>query len=109
MSCDCCSYNRPDWGGTVEEIVVTVPVHLRVDGRETICLDLCIAPVVLSLWTAGVRTFGSCCGHRGNAPRAIVIDGADVPKARSALWPGETARLAFWQDGVLRWAMGEAG
>ena len=102
MDCDCRSYNRPEWGGMTHEIVVTVPEHLRADGRETVCLDLCIAPAVLSLWAAGIQTFGSCCGHRGNAPRSIVIDEADVQKALAALWPGETARLAFWKDGILQ-------
>ncbi len=99
--CDCLSHNRPDWGGTTPEIDVTAPEHLREPGRDTICLDLCIAPAVLALWAAGVRTYGACCGHNGQAPRLIVIDEADVTAAELALRPGETAQIRYWKDGVL--------
>lgn len=89
--CDCRSYNRPEWGGSTDEIVVTVPKRLQAPGRETVCLDLCIAPSVLALWAAGIKTFGSCCGHNGAVPRTIIVD--DVESAQTALPFGETARL----------------
>jgi len=28
-----------------------------------ICVDRCIVDQVVELWEAGIRTYGSCCGH----------------------------------------------
>lgn len=84
LECRCISYNRPDLGGDVKEIVVTVPEHIRAmtDGRDTVCLDLCIAPLVLSMWAHGIPTLNSCCGHRGAFDRSVIIRECDMEKAR---------------------------
>lgn len=31
--------------------------------KKTICVDICIALEITSLWQAGIRTTGCCCGH----------------------------------------------
>lgn len=31
--------------------------------RNGICVDGCIVDQVISLWEAGIKTYGSCCGH----------------------------------------------
>lgn len=99
IPCHCRSFNRPEWGGTTLEIIVQVPPHLRDDGRDTVCLDLCIAPYVLLLWAAGIKTYGSCCGHNGKAQRNVVISAADVPRAQRLSFAG--ADLLYWKDDLL--------
>lgn len=32
-------------------------------GGVGICVDRCIVDQVVELWEAGVKTYGSCCGH----------------------------------------------
>lgn len=76
--CECRSYNRPDLGGTVGEIVVSIPDHIKPDTHravaDNICLDLCIAPVVLRLWAENIPTLGSCCGHNGAFSRSVIVE-----------------------------------
>lgn len=71
MSCDCKSYNKQT--GTVEEVVLPrpdwMPEGQRVNG---IPVDACIAEVVRYLWSKGVVTLGSCCGHNKNPPSLIL-------------------------------------
>ena len=44
-----------------------------------ICVDRCIADQVVELWEAGVRTYGSCCGH--NIEDGFINVGEDYEKA----------------------------
>jgi hypothetical protein len=109
--CRCRSYNRPDLGGDIEEIVVTMPKHLRdhmgrSEDAETVCLDLCIAPAVLTLWAAGIPTLGSCCGHNQLGwHREIIVNPEDRAAALAlmALWPNPV-RIGAWEDGQLLWS-----
>ena len=104
--CRCISYNRPDLGGDVPEIVVTVPHHIRAqtDGRDTVCLDLCIAPLVLAMWARGIPTLNSCCGHRGYWDRAVIVDKAHAEAALAvAVEIRDPASIGFWpEEGPLQ-------
>lgn len=102
--CRCISYNRPVLGGDVAEIVVTVPAHIRAmtDGRDSVSLDLCIAPLVLAMWARGVPTFNSCRGHRGYWPREVIVPKSFASAARAvADTLGDPAGIRFWDHGVL--------
>lgn len=102
FDCRCISYNRPELGGDVGEIVVTVPEHIRAmtDGRDTVCLDLCIAPLVLAMWARGIPTLNSCCGHNGKLPpRCVIVNMADAQRARDvADEMGDDADVLYWPD-----------
>ena len=40
--------------------------------RETTCIDKCLIPAVKALWSEGIVTLGSCCGHGVMAPTILV-------------------------------------
>lgn len=52
------------WGDVVELTPPEgmAPNRIRNAGKPII-VDRCIAPAVLALWSAGIATVGSCCGH----------------------------------------------
>lgn len=81
--CDCASYNRPDWGGRREETVLSLPRFMReATGKETVCCDHCVVPVLTALWSKGIVTLGICCGHNGDSRRDVILqDPRQVPLA----------------------------
>lgn len=73
--CNCRSYNKGV--GEIEECVIYPPENMS--GLDTngngICVDACIVHVISFLWSKGVVTLGSCCGHNENKPTIIVSNG----------------------------------
>ena len=71
----CACINVP-MGSYANQVEVPIPPHmvdyeasrLAAGLAATICLDRCIAAEVQELWTAGVRTYGCCCGHNKGEP-----------------------------------------
>lgn len=59
------------------DLVVDAPSWLRREGRYTVCLDGCIADVVVALWERGVVTLGSCCGHGKQRPSLVLEESQD--------------------------------
>lgn len=60
---------------TATQVRLAVP---RTDGRATIPVDPCIAPIVQALNDAGIATIASCCGH-GKRPGSIALaDGREI-------------------------------
>ena len=75
--CDCQSYNRPESTGATPEVVLDYAMYFPDTNRPTVCVDACIAPVIERLWSEGIRTRHSCCGHNGLFGSASV--GLDEP------------------------------
>ena len=50
-----------------------------------ICVDRCLMDEVMSLWDAGIRTYGCCCGHN-KVDAYINVDEADFDKAIRLGW-----------------------
>lgn len=65
--CNCKSYNLEI--GTVDEEILSPPFQDR-----TVCIDSCIKDLVLMVWSAGIITRGSCCGHNNSNP-SLILDG----------------------------------
>ncbi len=81
--------STPDWFWTAR----AVP-------ENGICIDACIAGVVLAVWDQGVRTLGSCCGHGKRPPSLVLTEDVEQPAlARQVM--GElgdrTWELLQWQ------------
>ncbi|MAN46304.1 MAG: hypothetical protein CMF04_08915 [Hyphomonas sp.] len=75
-ACNCKSYNRPDWGGSADQVIMR-----DLDGKE-VCIDKCIAPLIKELWSSGIKTLSSCCGHGGQATAHVMLAlSVDVPEA----------------------------
>lgn len=82
--CRCRSYNRPDWGGDQNEVILEAPEWSSKDNG--ICVDACIVDAIKLLWANSVKTFGCCCGHNGavnNGRPSVHVD--DVEKAQKLL------------------------
>lgn len=83
--CDCKSYNL-EVGNTPERIINPRPFFPeRLEIKESVCVDECIADQVMKLWKAGIWTLGSCCGHNGLVSRSILVDRSDRDMAREIL------------------------
>ena len=82
--CDCKSYNK-DEGVTPEKILTPPPefgfTYPDGEPRKTICVDACIAAVIEHLWSEGVVTVNSCCGHNTEKPSLILQDGCSKATA----------------------------
>ncbi len=96
--CNCQSYNMG--GGEVPEVVLYPKSKDIAGGRESVCVDACIAGAISHLWECGLQTLNSCCGHGKESPSVVVPESGDPHEYLSAL-------AAF--DGrhwvVLRWEL----
>lgn len=72
--CDCHSYNG-DFG-SIPERILKAP---KSTGKDTICVDECIADVLQHLWTNNIPTLSSCCGHNGvfGVPSIVLGEGVE--------------------------------
>jgi len=71
--CNCHSYNQDGLDSSKSpEVILCPPEELHI-GKDSICVDACIAHVVAHLWENMIPTLNSCCGHNKEAPR-IVLD-----------------------------------
>ena len=57
----CCCTDDVEVGSYDNQLWVHAPAHMPKDSGY--CLDVCVAEEVMSLWRAGVKTLGCCCGH----------------------------------------------
>lgn len=71
-ACDCHSYNQNNNGKP--NVILTVPADILAytDGRETVCIDACIADVIKELWARHMPTINNCCGHGKWKPQIII-------------------------------------
>lgn len=85
-----CTCRNVDFGTYEAAEVVDIPAHMadyrRARARDglgpRIVVDRCILPEIRWLWSWGVRTYGSCCGHQKLPPMVCVHDD-DAPLMRS--------------------------
>ena len=56
-----CKCNGVEFGSYDNIVTVTAPPQIK--NKKAICLDACIAREVQHLWSLGIVTTGSCCGH----------------------------------------------
>ena len=100
MNCNCQSYNMG--GGETPQVVLNPNKHFKTDNpSRNVSVDACIAPQVEYLWSQGVWTVGSCCGHDSDRkPHIIVDEGTDPAKAATILRmidPGREWEVYQWQ------------
>lgn len=109
--CNCHSYNGDS--GAVPEVILPAPPWLDVSDVKRqygICVDACIADTVRHLWSKGIVTHGSCCGHGKDLPSLVLEDDAtllDAAAVRDLLAEVDhrTWKLLSWRrstDWVLR-------
>ena len=53
--------------------------------KSGISVDRCMAGQIISLWKAGIRTYGCCCGH-GDRVGMINVGEEDFEKALELGW-----------------------
>lgn len=87
LACERCGCHetvlpRPDW----------LPQGERVNG---VPVDACIADRVLALWSAGLHTRGSCCGHGKCAPSIVIPEAVPAEPYVRLLGPDWT--IYQWQ------------
>ena len=110
MKCNCVDVQI---GSYDNQVTVRIPDNIDIPYnsperplRETVCLDVCIAGEIKSLWARGIVTTGCCCGHNrtigyvGVAPEHIpqmkalgyrVILNPQYPTAEDSFLPKYTA------------------
>ena len=83
-----CTCENVGFGTYANQEVLTVP---WIEGRKRqVCVDRCIIHVIMSLWSLGIITDGSCCGH-GKSNGSVAVDTDHVQKMKMLgfeLWPG---------------------
>jgi len=72
--CDCKSYNLEV--GFIDEVVLFPPFQ-----SNSVCVDWCISELIQKVWSAGIVTRGSCCGHNGfnDLKPSIILDESTTP------------------------------
>lgn len=65
---------------------VILPTPPWLDGHpDGVCVDGCIAATVAHLWSRGVQTLGSCCGHGSMPPSLVLAQGETYEAAAEAV------------------------
>lgn len=80
--CLCISSNARESWQTEPVARLTPPFP---DTRDDVPVDACIAGAIYGLWTEGVWTLGSCCGHNKVNPSVVLAHWTDGEKAISHL------------------------
>lgn len=65
-----CSCNDVSFGTYDAQVLVALP------NGNWIGVDACLVPILKWLWTKGVDTVVSCCGHGKISPSIVVTDGS---------------------------------
>lgn len=71
-----CGY--PAFGTYEGQVVLIAPDWLKHKWPTGIGIDVCLALEIQSLWQAGIKTTGHCCGH-GRAPAYISVWPEEIP------------------------------
>lgn len=66
--CRCASSNAPEEGRDDLALVLDFPF----EPGKTVCIEPCIAESIRALWSAGIITRGSCCGHNQEWPSVVI-------------------------------------
>jgi hypothetical protein len=74
-----CNCENVELGSYGNQMVVHAPAHML--GKNSYCLDRCVAEEVMLLWQMGVTTTGCCCGH-GKVPPYIGVAFSDIPSMK---------------------------
>jgi len=95
--CDCGSYNL-QIGKAPEKILDIASYFPEITDRPNgVCIDSCIAEPIKALWSAGIYTTGSCCGHNIDAGSVILENKKDIAKARSILAGSQIKVIQVWE------------
>lgn len=97
--CDCESYNMGCGGGSAEVVLTPEYPHLA-DGKSSVCVDACIANVILHLWGANLPTLSCCCGHNTENP-SVVIPAHEDP----FVYINEISKVDKREWSILRWEL----
>lgn len=98
--CECKSYNKDT--GSVDEVILESPDLWLSDGRETVCVDACIAGVISRLWDAGLATLNCCCGHNTENPSLVIPPYEDPDKYFKELKLIDTRSWTIYQWTLLK-------
>ncbi len=99
--CDCISVGEPRKWQKTPSVILTAPEFMLrqlAPGKTEIAVDACIAEQIRMLWSDGVRTYSSCCGHNSERP-SVVVDDGDSCRAKRLLMERDPDR--DWQ--VMYW------
>lgn len=66
--------------GKTPEVLLIPPKDLGI-GKDSICVDACIAEIIKHIWAHGIMTLNSCCGHNKLEPSIILEQGCSEEKA----------------------------
>lgn len=77
-----CHCRNVAMGSHEMSVAVPTPEFLRgtfgcKTNKDVVSIDLCIVPEILWLWSKGVITHGSCCGH-GKQAATICVDDSSI-------------------------------
>lgn len=65
-----------------KQVLINVPTCLiSLIGKSKIAIDPCIEEEIKFLWSKGIATINSCCGHNKLMPSVVVLE-EDEPKMR---------------------------
>lgn len=80
--CKCVNITPQNEEAYAQMILVDPPEHMREykkrkianSGTGQICVDPCIFEEIKYLWSLGITTYGSCCGHNTHESMVNVHD-----------------------------------
>ena len=86
-----CTCKNVTMGSYDNQVTVDIPPHmstykeirLSVGLSDVVSIDRCILETVQYLWSLGIRTIGSCCGHGDQKLAYVAVVDADVPAMES--------------------------
>ena len=81
-----CHCRNVAMGSHEMSVVIPTPEFIRGEfgcktNKEQVSIDLCIVPEILWLWSKGIITHGSCCGH-GKQEACVCVDDSSIEKMK---------------------------
>ena len=67
--CNCISYNQPQDYQVDKDVVL---INMEMTGKDSVCIDACIAMDINLLWDNKIPTLSCCCGHNIRNKSVIV-------------------------------------
>lgn len=106
-----CTCENVAMGSYDNQVTVEIPPHMspykeaRLEAGLScvVCIDRCILETVQHLWSLGIRTIGSCCGHGDPRLAYVAVLDADITAMRSLglrTIPGENAYVFHIRERV---------
>lgn len=95
MSCTCVGVAPGTYAAQVDRVFPFPTERFPIVGTKLVGIDRCILPEIERLWSLGIETRASCCGHGRGTGSIAVMPEHDEAMLKLGYMPREDAPHSF--------------